>query len=226
VIAGCRASSNQFLGALIVHAIAAASSAAQYGAWAYLAVLVLMVLSFAVIPAIGAAVVGWASVLASQGKLNIAVVLIVAMLGAEAGGLAGYRIGAQWGRQLLERPGRWQDRRRRVVDGGERIFARWGWLAVFFLSTIVCGMLKMKHSQFVVWNFIDGAVFVLAVGSAAYGAGKVTAGEQDWGSLGPLLGGLAIAAGCAVLAVMYARRRKARRLPARASFGEASRGSR
>jgi hypothetical protein len=34
-------------------------------------VLALMALSFARIPPIGAAVVGWASVLASQGKLNV-----------------------------------------------------------------------------------------------------------------------------------------------------------
>jgi hypothetical protein len=51
--------------------IAAVSSAAQYGAWAYLVVFTLMALSFARIPPIGAAVVGWASVLASQGKLNV-----------------------------------------------------------------------------------------------------------------------------------------------------------
>jgi membrane protein DedA with SNARE-associated domain len=204
--------------------LATASSTAQSSVWAYLAVFVLMVLSFAGIPAIGAAVVGWAAVLASQGTLNIGVVLIVALAGAEVGGLAGYGIGARWGRELLDRPGRWQDRRQKVAAGGERIFARWGWVAVFFLSTVICGMLKMKRSQFVVWNFIDGAVYVLAVAPAAYGAGKVAAGEQDWGSLGALLAGLAIAAGCAVLAVMYARRRRTRRVRATAGVGEASKG--
>jgi membrane protein DedA with SNARE-associated domain len=60
-----------------------------------------MALSFAGIPAIGATVVGWAAVLASQGKLNIFAVLVVAMLGAEAGGLVGYAIGDRWGRRLL-----------------------------------------------------------------------------------------------------------------------------
>jgi membrane protein DedA with SNARE-associated domain len=105
--------------------LAAASSTAQSGLWAYLAVFVLMVLSFAGIPAIGAAVVGWASVLASPGKLNIVVVLVLAMVGAEVGGLAGYAIGARWGRQLLERPGRWQDRGRRSPRPG-RGFSRDG----------------------------------------------------------------------------------------------------
>lgn len=195
-----------------MHIIAAAPSAAEYGGWAYLAIFALMALAFAGIPAIGAAVVGWAAVLASQGKLNIFAVLIVATLGAEAGGLAGYSIGDRWGRELLDHPGRRQEGRQKVLDKAAAVYAKWGRLAVFFTSTIVSGILRMKYSQFVVWNFIAGAVYVLSVGSAAYGAGKVSSGEQDGGSLGALVAGLAIAAGCAMLAARYFRRRKARRL--------------
>jgi membrane protein DedA with SNARE-associated domain len=77
-------------------AIAAVSSAAPYGAWAYVAVFALMTLAFAGIPGIGTAVVGWAAVLASQGKLDIVAVLVVAAMGAEVGGLAGYSIGDRW----------------------------------------------------------------------------------------------------------------------------------
>jgi membrane protein DedA with SNARE-associated domain len=171
-----------------------------------------MALSFAGIPALGAAVVGWAAVLASQGKLNIFVVLIVATLGAEAGGLAGYSIGDRWGRKFLDRPGRRQEQRQKAVATAEALYAKWGRLAVFFTSTVISGILKMKYSQFVVWNFVVGAVYVLSVGPAAYGAGKAAAGEQDGGSLGALVAGLAIAAGCAALAARYFRRRKTRRL--------------
>ena len=85
-------------------AIAAVSSAAPYGAWAYVAVFALMTLAFAGIPGVGTAVVGWAAVLASQGKLNIVTVLVVAAMGAEVGGLAGYSIGDRWGRKLVDRP--------------------------------------------------------------------------------------------------------------------------
>ena len=197
-----------------MHAIAAAAPQAQYGGWAYLAVFALMALSFAGIPAVGAAVVGWAAVVASQGKLNIAVVLIVAVLGAEAGGLAGYHIGERWGRKLLDRPGRGLPRRQKAVATAEAVYAKWGRLAVFFTSTLISGMLRMKYSQFVVWNFVVGAVYVLSVGPAAYGAGKVSASEQDGGSLAALVAGVAVAAGCAVLAARYYRRRKARRTPA------------
>ena len=122
--------------------IAAAAPAQPYGGWAYVAVFALMALSFAGIPALGAAVVGWASVLASQGKLNIFAVLIVAALGAEAGGLAGYGIGSRWGRRLLDRPGRWGERLRRALAAGEALYEKWGRLAVFFTSTIVSGILE------------------------------------------------------------------------------------
>ena len=202
--------------------IAAAAPAQPYGGWAYVAVFALMALSFAGIPALGAAVVGWASVLASQGKLNIVAVLIVAALGAEAGGLAGYGIGNRWGRRLLDRPGRWGERLRRALAAGEALYERWGRLAVFFTSTIVSGILKMKYSQFVVWNFVVGAVYVLSVGPAAYGAGKAGADEQDGASLIALIAGVAIGAGCIVLAARYYRRRKARRLLGGVSRGKTS----
>jgi membrane protein DedA with SNARE-associated domain len=202
--------------------IAAAAPAQPYGGWAYLAVFALMALSFAGIPALGAAVVGWASVLASQGKLNIVVVLIVAALGAEAGGLAGYGIGSRWGRRLLDRPGRWGERLQQALASGEALYVKWGRLAVFFTSTIVSGILKMKYSQFVLWNFVVGAVYVLSVGPAAYGAGKTGADEQDGASLTALVAGVAIGAGCVVLAARYYRRHKARRLLGGASTGQTS----
>ena len=200
-----------------MHALAAAPETASYGAGAYLVVFALMALTFAGIPAVGGAVVGWAAVLASQGKLNIVAVLIVAALGAEAGGLAGYAIGKRWGRKLVEWRGPWQEQRQQAVAKAEEIYAKWGRLAVFFTSTIVSGMLRMKYSQFVVWNFIVGAVYVLSIGPAAYGAGKVSASEQDAGSLAALVAGLAVAAGCITLAVRYYRRRKARRLLGKAT---------
>jgi membrane protein DedA with SNARE-associated domain len=194
------------------------------GAGAYLAVFLLMTLAFIGLPAVGPAVVGWAAVLASQGKLNIVLVLIVAALGAEAGGLIGYAIGARWGRRLLDLPGPWRERRQNTVARAEALYAKWGRLAIFFTPTLVSGILRMKYSRFVVWNFVVGSVYVLSIGPAAYGAGKVAASEEDWQSLAALVGGLAIAAGCAVLAARYYRRRRARRLAGRASAGEASMG--
>ena len=67
---------------------------------------------------------------------------------------------------------------------------------------------------------------MLSVGPAAYGVGKASASQQDAGSLGALLIGLAIAAGCAMLAVRYYRRRRARSLLSGLSSPEVSGESR
>jgi membrane-associated protein len=200
--------------------IAAAPATAQDSASAYLAVFVLMALTFIGVPAVGAAVVGWGAVLASQGKLNIVAVLVVAALGAEVGGLIGYSIGATWGRRLVDIRGPWRRQRENAVTSAEALYAKWGRLAIFLTPTMVSGILRMRFSQFVVWNFIVGSVYVLSVGPAAYGAGKVAAHDEDLASLGALVAGLAVAAGCAVLAARYYRRRRARRPLAGASAAE------
>lgn len=146
------------------------------------------------------------------GELNIAVVLLAATLGAEVGGLMGYRIGDRLGRKLVDRPGYQRGRLGSAIDKAEVLYAKWGPVAVFFTPTMISGVLKMRYSQFVVWNFFAGALYVFSIGPAAYGAGKVASGNHDIGSVGALVAGALLATACVVLAVWYHRRRKARRL--------------
>ena len=191
----------------------AQGSATTAGAWAYLLVFVLVAIGWAGIPAIGGAVIAGAAVLASEGHLNFAGVLVASLLGTEAGGLAGYAIGVRWGRDLLNHPGLWLDRRRRALSAGEVMYAKWGRLAVFFTPVLVSGIVRMKYSQFVVWNFLAGAVYVLSVGPAAYGAGKVASGQGSLGDVGAIVGGIAVGVAAFLLARRYYRRHKARRAP-------------
>jgi membrane protein DedA with SNARE-associated domain len=163
------------------------------------------------VPVIGAAVIGFAAVLASQGELNIAAVLVVAAIGCEVGGLGGYKIGDRWGRELLERPGLGLAWRKKTLARGEEVYQRWGRAAVFVTPSIVCGVLEMKFRQFVVWNFFAGSAFVLSVGPVAYGAGKVSTGQHDPVSLSMLIGGVAVAGVCALLVRRYLRWHRARR---------------
>jgi membrane protein DedA with SNARE-associated domain len=169
------------------------------------------------VPAIGGAVIAGAAVLASQGTLNIVGVLAAAIVGTEAGGLAGYAIGLRWGRAIMTHPGPWLNRRQQAVSAGEVLYARWGRLAVFFTPCLVSGIVKMKRSQFAVWNFLAGAVYVLSVGPSAYGVGKVSSGESSLGDVGSLIGGVAVAAGAVLLGRRYHRQRKARRVSAQPS---------
>jgi membrane protein DedA with SNARE-associated domain len=189
-------------------------SATIGGVWAYLAVFVLVAIGWAGVPAIGGAVIAGAAILASKGQLNFGGVLVASILGTEAGGLAGYAIGIRWGRALINHPGPWLERRRQALSAGEVLYAKWGRLAVFFTPVLISGIVRMKYSQFVIWNLLAGAVYVLSVGPAAYGAGKVTSGQASLGAVGALLAGIAVAVAAFLLARRYYRRHKARRAAA------------
>jgi len=95
------------------------------------------------VPVVGTTALGAAAVAASQRKLDLAAVIVVSVIAGEAGRLGGYAIGRRWGRRLLERPGRHLARREKVMERGERLYARWGWLAVFVTPAVVSGTAKM-----------------------------------------------------------------------------------
>ena len=204
-----------------MHPLAAAGSTVSGSFWTYLALFAFVMLGWAGIPGVGATVLGAATALASQGRLNIAAVLVVAVIAVEAGGMAGYSVGVRWGRALLSHPGPLLARRQRVLTAGEAMYAKWGRLAVFFTPCLVSGIAKMKYSQFVVWNLLAGTVYVFSVGLTVYGAGKVTTGHHDLGSVGALVAGIAVGVAAFVLGRRYHRRRKARRAAESGSRGAA-----
>ena len=194
-----------------MHTLAAAESSASAGSWVYFAIFALVMLGWAGIPGIGATVLAAATAAASQGELNIAAVLVVAIIAVEVGGMAGYSVGMRWGRALLSHPGPFLARRQGVLTAGEAMYVKWGRLAVFFTPCMVSGIAKMKYSQFVVWNFLAGAIYVVSVGLSVYGASEIATGHRDPVSVGSLVGGLAVGAAAFLLGRRYYRRRKARR---------------
>jgi len=194
-----------------MHSLAAAGSSASDGFWTYLVIFALVMLGWAGIPGIGATVLGAATVAASQGRLDLVTVLVVAIIAVEVGGMAGYSVGIRWGRALLSRPGPLLERRQRVLSAGEAMYVKWGRLAVFFTPCLISGIAKMKYSQFVVWNFLAGAVYVISVGFSVYGAGKIATGHHDPVSVSSLIVGVAVGVAAFLLGRRYYRRRKARR---------------
>ena len=86
--------------------------------WQYLLLFGAVAASWAGAPVIGTAALGAAALAASQEKLDLAAVLVVAVLAGEAGGLCGYAIGRRWGRRLLERPGKHQAGREKMEERG------------------------------------------------------------------------------------------------------------
>jgi len=72
-----------------------------------------------------ATVAGAAAVAASQGKLKHRRRDHRRTIAGEVGGLVGYAIGNRYGRSLVDRPGKRQERRQRMMEKGEQAYARW-----------------------------------------------------------------------------------------------------
>ena len=176
--------------------------------WQYLLLFLAVAASWAGVPVIGTAALGTAAVAASQEKLDLAAVIVVAVLAGEAGGLGGYAIGRRWGRRLLERPGKHQEGREKLIQRGESRYARWGWLAVFFTPAVVSGTAKMPPYRFALWNLLDSLGWSVSVAASAYGVGRLATGHHTGRDIAILLIGLAAGVLVAVAAMRRHRRRR------------------
>jgi membrane protein DedA with SNARE-associated domain len=174
--------------------------------WEYVLLFLAVMVSWAGVPLIGSAALGAAAVGASQGNLNIAAVIIIAAIAGEVGGIIGYRVGGRWGQQLVDRPGKRQASRQQLMAKGERAYAKWGRLAVFFTPAIISGTAKMKQGQFIVWNFVASIGFALAVAPTAYGAGRVATGHNSTKDIVTLIFGVAMSALLVTILVRRHRR--------------------
>ena len=180
--------------------------------WQYLLLFLAVAASWAGVPVIGTAALGAAAVAASQDKLDLAAVIVIAVLAGEAGGLAGYAIGRRWGRRLLERPGKHQAGREKMMEQGEKLYARWDWLAVFFTPAIVSGTANMPPYRFALFNLLDSLGWSVSVAASAYGVSRLATGHHTGHDVAILIIGLAAAVLVAVTAVRRHRRRRTQRL--------------
>jgi membrane protein DedA with SNARE-associated domain len=120
-------------------------------------------------------------VLASQGKMQIELVIAVAALAAIVGDNIGYQIGRKGGRWLLERPGPFLRHRLMVLETGEPFFEHHGPKAVFFGRFILglrtwaswlAGANHMRWRTFFLWNALGGICWATGVGLIAYFVGQ------------------------------------------------------
>jgi membrane protein DedA with SNARE-associated domain len=126
-----------------------------------------------------------AAVLASEGTLDITLVIALAAAAAITGDNIGYVIGRKGGRWLLERPGRFHEQRLRVLATGEPFFERHGPKAVFFARFVLglrvwaswmAGATEMRWRSFALWNALGGITWACVVGIAGYLIGHSAGG--------------------------------------------------
>jgi membrane protein DedA with SNARE-associated domain len=160
-----------------------------------------------------------ASILASRGKLQIELVIVLAAAAAIVGDNIGYLIGRKGGRWLLERPGRFYRQRRQVLATGEPFFERHGPKAVFFGRFILglrvwaswlAGATRMYWRSFVLWNALGGICWATIIGLLSYYLGHA-AGDavKTFGLYG--LAAALLAIGTALFAHRRHRRGQERR---------------
>jgi membrane protein DedA with SNARE-associated domain len=129
-----------------------------------------------------------AAVLASQGKLQIGLVIPLAATAAIVGDNIGYEIGRKGGRWLLERPGAFARQRQEVLRVGEPFFEIHGPKAVFFgrfllglriWASWLAGATRMRWRSFFVWNALGGICWATGIGLLAYFLGHSAGGAVE-----------------------------------------------
>ena len=112
----------------------------------YIIMFVFVVVLGAGLPGLGDAALIAAGTLAGEGRLNVWIVLAVAMAAGMLGSVAGYQIGVRGGRRMLDHPGRLEKSRRKLLAKGDRAFARWNFLASVTMPAFVSGIFRVRFS--------------------------------------------------------------------------------
>jgi len=129
------------------------------------------------VPSPGETALVLAAVLASQGKLQIWLVIVIAAASAIVGDNIGYLIGRKVGREVLESRGPFHAKRKRLIAIGDRYFARHGaktvfigrWIALIrFAAAWLAGINAMRFRTFFMWNALGGITWAVTVGLLAY----------------------------------------------------------
>jgi membrane protein DedA with SNARE-associated domain len=158
-----------------------------------------------------------ASLVASQGKLDIAAVIVVAAAAAIIGDNCGYLLGRKGGRRLLQKP-IFRGHGERLIDRGQPFFAKHGGKTVFLgrwfaglriAAAWLAGINHMHWPSFLMWNALGGVAWATSVGLLSYFLGR--AAENAIKTVGIVGAGVTVGSGVAILLVMRARRRRRER---------------
>jgi membrane-associated protein len=136
------------------------------------------------VPSPGETALILAAVLASQGKLQISLVIVIGAASAILGDNIGYLLGRTLGREVLEAPGPFQKHRLTLIAAGDRFYARHGPKAVFFgrwvalvriAAAWLAGINHMRFREFFVCNALGGITWAITFGLVGYFGGAAAA---------------------------------------------------
>jgi membrane protein DedA with SNARE-associated domain len=159
----------------------------------YLALILFGFVEACSIPISSEITFGFAGVLAYQGHLNLALVIIIGSLAELAGSFASYGVGRVGGRPTVERFGRYVLITRRDLDRAERFFAGRGAWAVLIarllpvvraFAGIAAGIVEVPVPQFALFNVVGTVVWAAALSGIGYAVGSTWSTVSKYLSIG------------------------------------------
>ncbi|SRR5216683_344027 len=147
----------------------------------YAAIILFGFLEACCIPIPSEITFGFAGVLAYQGHLNLALVIIIGSLAELGGSYVAYGVGRLGGRPLVEKLGRYVLITRADLDRAERFFAGRGSFAVSIgralpvlraFTSLVAGFVEVPPVLFGFLNLLGTVVYVSALSAIGYSVGS------------------------------------------------------
>ncbi|HUY29604.1 MAG TPA: DedA family protein [Acidimicrobiales bacterium] len=178
----------------------------------YVALAVLALLQAACLPIPSEVTLGFAGVLAGEGHLNLAAVVVFGTSSELVGSYVAYTVGRVGGRPLVARFGRYVLVGTADLDRAERWLAGRGEASIAIgralpvvraLVSVVAGITEMPRPKFLLLSFLGTLAYVSALSSIGYAVGPA------WRTVAHDLsvGGYVVAGVVAVAAVAYLARR-------------------
>ena len=136
------------------------------------------------VPSPGETALVLAAVLASQGKLQIWLVILIGVSSAIVGDNIGYLLGRRLGRDVLVSRGPFHEYRLELVELGDQFFSKHGAKAVFlarwialvrFAAAWLAGINHMRFREFFFWNALGGISWGVTFGLVGYFLGRAAA---------------------------------------------------
>src|SRR5713226_7815831 len=184
----------------------------------YAALILFGFLEAACIPISSEITFGFAGVLAYQGHLNLALVIIIGTLAELAGSFVSYGVGRVAERPVIEKFGRYLLITKSDLDRAERFLAGRGWWAVPLgrmlplvrsFTSLVAGFAGVPALRFGILSLIGTVIYVAAVASIGYAVGsawhRVT---HDLSQAGYVIGAVVVVA---IVVFVIVRLRELRR---------------
>jgi membrane protein DedA with SNARE-associated domain len=188
-------------------------------AFDYIGVALASFASWAGVPGPGESLLLAAGVFAAKHKLDITPLLVVAFLGATAGGIVGWLFGRIAGRSVLTAPGPLRNLRLDAVAKGELAFKRVEWVAILLTPSWVAGIYRSGTVTYNVVNILSAVAWTAGIGLGAYYIGPpVLEFIDDFGTLGTVVAISIVVLGVGMAVLRHRRgvvKRRADRGPAR-----------